>query len=31
VRPDGTPALGPMWRPRALEAVLSDVRALVDR
>ena len=29
VRPNGTPAVGPMWRPRALEAVLDDVRDLV--
>ena len=28
VRPNGTPAVGPMWRPRALEAVLDDVRHL---
>ena len=31
VRPNGTPALGPMWRPRALDAVLEDVRSLVGR
>ncbi len=30
VRPNGSPALGPMWRPRALDAVLRDVRQLVD-